>query len=150
MNITKEELHNNGFNGVLASVWEYNKNKKEFLFTKNSLLMFGLKGVLEPNKWYSETDEVFKHVFLHQIENFEILQNFLNNFESDDVVDFKIKLLLKSNKDSFYLEGILRGNIISITAIETETSKQIDYLSNEGLINSKIGLRWIERINDEY
>lgn len=150
MGITRIELQNGGFNGVLASVWEYNKITKEFLFTKNSLLMFGLKGVLEPNKWYGKNNDIFKHVFLNQIYNFEILEDFLDEFKSKIVVDFKIKLLLKSTNDSFYLEGILKDNIIFITAIETETSKQIDFLGNEGLINSKIGLRWIERINNEY
>ena len=150
MNLTKIELQGTGFNGVLASVCKYNKKTKEFLFTKNSLLMFGLKGILEQDKWYGTNDKIFKHVFLNQIENYNELKEYLNAFTCLTLIDFKIKLVFTGAKDSFYLEGLLDGEIIVITAIETEVSKQIDFLSNEGLINSKIGLRWIERISGEY
>ncbi|KFZ26777.1 MAG: Cyclic di-GMP phosphodiesterase response regulator RpfG [Candidatus Izimaplasma bacterium HR2] len=150
MNLTKVELQGTDFNGVLASVCKYNRKTKEFLFTKNSLLMFGLKGILEQDKWYGTNDKIFKHVFLNQIENYNELKEYLNNFTSLTLIDFKIKLVFTGGKDSFYLEGLLDGEIIVITAIETEVSKQIDFLSNEGLINSKIGLRWIERISGEY
>lgn len=150
MDFTNLELQGTFFNGVLASVWKYNKKTKEFLFTENSLLMFGLKGVLDADKWYGIDDEVFKHVFLNQLSNLETLMNFLDGFNSNEVVDFKVILGFKAKSDLFYLEGFLNDEIVNITTIETEASKQIDFLSNEGLINSKIGLRWIERINDEY
>ena len=150
MQLTKIELQGIGFNGVLASVWEYNKLKKEFLFTKNSLLMFGLKGVLAEEEWYSLDDELFKHVFCNQVIEFDNLLEFLDGFNSNIVVDFKVLLKLSINNDLYYLEGFSENEIINITAIENEASKQIDFLGNEGLINSKIGLRWIERINNEY
>ena len=112
--------------------------------------MFGLKGILEQDKWYGTNDKIFKHVFLNQIENYNELKEYLNAFTCLTLIDFKIELVFTGAKDSFYLEGLLDGEIIVITAIETEVSKQIDFLSNEGLINSKIGLRWIERISGEY
>ncbi len=150
MRLTKMELQGTGFNGVLASVWEYNKKTKEFLFSKNSLLMFGLKGVLTEEKWYRQDDELFNHVFINQVQDIENTISFLSKFRSKEVVDFGHKLEFKSSKDSYYLEGFSKGEIVYITSVESETSKQVDFLGNEGLINSKIGLRWIERINDEY
>jgi diguanylate cyclase (GGDEF)-like protein len=150
MKLIKKELQGTGFNGVLASVWEYNKKTKEFLFSKNSLLMFGLKGVLNDNKWYSLEDEVFRHVFINQVRNIGILIQYLDEFNSSEVLDFEIQLNIIPNADSFYLEGFTKGDIVFITAVETEIGKQVDFLGNEGLINAKIGLRWIERINNEY
>ncbi len=150
MKLIKNELEGIGFNGVLASVWEYNKKTKEFLFSKNSLLMFGLKGVIKENEWYSQEDDLFKHVFINQVENINFLTSFLENFSSEKVVDFEIKLKFISTPDFFYLEGFIIDGIIYITAVETEVGKQVDFLGNEGLINAKIGLRWIERINNEY
>lgn len=150
MKLAKIELQETGFNGVLASVIKYNKKTKEFFFSKNSLLMFGLTGILEEDKWYGDNDNIFKHVFLNQVENYDILKKYLCEFTSKILIDFKIELIFTGSKDSFYLEGQLDENIVVITAIETEMGKQVDYLSNEGLINSKIGLRWIQRINNEY
>lgn len=150
MEFTRKELLGSKFKGVLASVFEFDKKTNEFLFTKNSLLMFGLKAVLDSDKWYKLNDDIFVHVFINQLENYDMLMHFLQNFKSKEVVDFKMKLIFKNSKESFYLEGFSKGNKVNITAIETEESMQIDFLGNEGLINSKIGLRWIERINDEY
>lgn len=150
MKLIKKELLGTNFNGVLASEWKYNKKTKEFLFSKNSLLMFGLKGVLKENEWNSLDDDLFKHVFFNQVENSEFLLSFLDEFNSEELIDFELKLKLKSNIDYFYLEGFSNDEVVNITAVETEVGKQVDFLGNEGLINSKIGLRWIERINNEY
>ena len=150
MKLLKKELRGTGFNGVLASVWKYNKKTKEFHFSKNSLLMFGLKGVLTDNKWYSLNDDLFKHVFINQVDKIESIIHYLENFESTNVIDFDLRLKFFSYNDYYYLEGFSDKDIINITAVETEMGKQVDFLGSEGLINSKIGLRWIERINNEY
>lgn len=150
MRLINKELEGTGFNGVLASVWGYNKKTGEFIFSNNSLIMFGLTGVLKEDTWYSQTDELFKHVFSNQVEHMQSILSFLEDFESEVVVDFEFFLKFLTNTDYFYLEGLVKKHTIYITAVETEVGKQVDFLGSEGLINSKIGLRWIERINNEY
>ena len=125
MELTKSDLRGTGFNGVLASVWEYNKNTKEFLFTKNSLLMFGLKGVFVENVWYQVDDKLFKHVFSNQINNFYKIIEFLEKFDSEVVVDFKMKLEFKVSNESFYLEGFNKNEIVFITAIGAVASPTV-------------------------
>mgnify|MGYP000294474368 CR=1 FL=1 len=87
---------------------------------------------------------------LETLSVFKVSDSFLDKFSSSEVVDFELRLKFFTNVDYFYLEGFTKNEIVYITAVETEVGKQVDFLGNEGLINAKIGLRWIERINDEY
>ena len=121
--MTNSGLNNNMFNKVLASVWKYNKTTNKFLFSKNSLVMFGISNVFKPNEWYGKEDVLFDAEFMSNVINFNELETFLYDFTNEEVVDFKFKIRFNLTRDEFYLEGFLDDDIVVITCIETEASK---------------------------
>ncbi len=136
------------FKKVLASVWKFNKKTEEIFFTQKMLLMFEMKGNLKPDVWYKITDEKISLDFISNIENFDELIHYLRGFKGKDnsFIDFGFKLKCIKRSCEYYLEGYQQNDIVTIVCIEDELSYQVDIIKDEALVQSKIGLRWLERI----
>ena len=61
----------NKFNKVLASIWKFNKQTSKFIFSKNTLIMFGITDDSLSENWYGVDDQLFIDGFSSKIDNFE-------------------------------------------------------------------------------
>ena len=64
MDVTNTLRQKNKFNKILASVWKYDKTTHKFLFSRNSLIMFGIHKKLQSDKWYSLDDKEFTNLYI--------------------------------------------------------------------------------------